>query len=90
MSVWNNIRNRYRSWGPALLVVGTLNAILNIGVIVSENLAHHHENEWIFYVINEFTGSYMTILLIPPVVAIFERWPLRKPHIASTLLIYLL
>ena len=48
-----------------IFVIATIQAFLNIGIVVSENIAHDEEIRWAFYFINEFTGVYCGIILIP-------------------------
>jgi len=88
----SNFQHLYknRKWILILIAFATINAILNIGVIVSENIAHHHEIEWTFYLINEFTGSFILILFIPPLFWVFNKWPLRMKGLLNRLLFYTL
>ncbi len=79
-----------RRWILVLLAVVCIKAILNVGVIVSENLAHHVEIDLIFYLINEFTGGIAVIPLFPLLLWFFRKYPLRQPHILSRLCLYLL
>ena len=79
-----------RKWIGVLLMVTGINTILNVGVIVAENLAHHEELEWSFYVINEFTGTFTILLLIPFLIKLFESIPLKRPYFIGKVFLYLL
>lgn len=80
----------FQRWIPVLLAIATINAILNVGILVSENLASKREVEWVFYIINETTGSFVVILFIPFLFYFFQKWQLVKPYLGSRLLMYLL
>lgn len=79
----------FRKWIPLLLAIATINAILNVGVLVSENMASKREIDWVFYIINEFTGSFVIIIFVPVLFYLFQQKPLEKPHLWSRLLLYL-
>ncbi len=68
--------NRFYIW--IVFAIATINVVRNIGVVVSENLAHGEEVEWRFYLINESTGSYYIALLIPFLIYFFRKYPLLK------------
>lgn len=78
-----------RKWILILLAVALINAFLNIGVVVSEQIAHNHEIEWPFYFINEFTGSFILIVFIPVLFRFFKEMPLRKPYLYGRIFLYL-
>ena len=63
----------YGKWLGLLLTIGILNALINIGIIISEDLTHYRDIDWTFYCINEFTGSLVPILLLPFLFWFFER-----------------
>ena len=79
----------FRKWIPVFLAIAAINAILNVGVIVSENLASKREVEWVFYIINETTGSFVVVLFVPLLFYLFQKRPLEKPYFWSRLLLYL-
>lgn len=79
----------FRRWIPVFLALGTINAILNVGVLVSENLASKREIDLVFYIINEFTGSFVVLLFVPFLFYLFRQWPLERPHLWPQLLLYL-
>lgn len=70
------IKLMYGKWLGLLLTIGVLNALINIGIIISEDLTHYRDIDWIFYCINEFTGSLVPILLLPFLFWFFESVPL--------------
>ncbi len=75
---------------PIFIGIALLNACLNFGVIIAENLAHNHSQDWIFYIINEITGSFTILLFIPFLFYFFRRVVLNRPKIILKILIYLL
>lgn len=76
----------YGKWLGLLLALGILNALINIGIIISEDLTHYRDIDWTFYCINEFTGSLVPIILLPFLFWFFERVPLSW----KSLILYLL
>ena len=87
--IWQYLKKR-KKWIPILIAILSINACLNIGIIVAENLAHHQELDWIFYIINEFTGTFTILVFIPFLFLLFKKYPLRKPHLGSRVILYLL
>ncbi|MEM6631806.1 MAG: histidine kinase [Bacteroidota bacterium] len=63
-------------------------SLLNVGIIVYERLASRLELEIPFYFINEFTGGFTALLLMPFLIYFFHRYPLSP--IFPRLLVYLL
>jgi len=71
-------------------MIGLVQAILNIGILVSENLAEGNNIDWPFYIINEFTGVFAGILLIPALICFFTKYPLAKDNLIRSLPFYFL
>ena len=56
----------------------TLLALLNIGVIVTDNLANRDEVHWMYYIINEFTGSWLVLPLLPGLFWLYKKLPITR------------
>ena len=72
-----------------LLLVAVAIACLNIGVIISDRMAHHREIELAFNIINELTGAFTAVILVPPLFWFFDRYPLRRPFLWQRLILYM-
>ena len=86
-SIWKYLYNN-RKWVGILCLFAAFDALLNVGVIVSENLAHHQDPDWTFYLINEFTGAFTILLFIPFLIFFFRKWPLRRPQLFGKIALY--
>ena len=82
--------DKNKKWLVLIVVIATVQAFLNIGIIVSENIAHDEEIRWPFYFINEFTGIYCGLILIPFLIWFFRAYPLTKEKLPGTIVLYLL
>lgn len=88
-SIWDYLK-RNRNWIIILIILSTIEAILNIGVIVAERMAHHMDIKWRFYIINEFTGSFTILVFLPFLLWFFKRFPLQRPNIFFKIIRYIL
>lgn len=62
---------------------------INLGVLVAEDIAEGNPIKWIFYLINEGTGSLIGILSVPFLFYFFHRFPFEDKPFIPTLLLYL-
>ena len=81
---------KHKKWILIVFILGTIQALLYVGIIVSENLFHHETIDLPFYLINEFTGVYTALLLIPLQLYFFKRFPLSRENYRSRIWLYLL
>ena len=89
LSIFKYLRER-KTEMLILLLVAIAIACLNIGVIISDRMAHHLEIELVFNIINELTGAFTAVALVPPLFRLFERWPLRRPYLLQRIALYML
>jgi two-component sensor histidine kinase len=59
-------------------LLANLNALLNFSVLVSTELVEGHNPKILFHTIEELTGSYSFFSLVPLMLIIFKKFPLRK------------
>lgn len=90
MHIIANYIKKNKKWILLAFTLGTIQAFLYIGVIVSENLAHNKAIDLPFYLINELTGLYSALLLIPFQLYFFKRYPLNQENLLSRIWLYLL
>lgn len=81
--------DRRAQWGFVFLVA-TMLGLLNFGVNVTDELANNYDTKWTLYLVTELSGAYTIILLLPPLVWFFQRFPLLKEKFYPRLLMYLL
>lgn len=81
-------RGRYRQWGIAFLAA-TLLGLLNFGVNVADELANNEDTNWDYYLVNELSGAYTFIVLLPALVWFFRRVPLQGGKRLPNFFIYL-
>ncbi|MCB0596054.1 MAG: histidine kinase [Lewinellaceae bacterium] len=74
----------------AFLLLAAILACMNIGVIVSEDLAQQDEVEIAYYVVNEFSGVFLAFALLPFLFWFFRAYPLRPENWWRHLPLYLL
>jgi len=79
-----------KKWVLLIVAYSIVSAFLNIGVIVSEDLAHHENIDWVFIFINEFTGTFSLIPFIPFLIWAFQKWPLKRSQLFPRLIGYFL
>ena len=68
----------------------TLLAALNIGVIVTDDLANEDELHWLYYIINELTGAWLLLPLLPGLLWLFKKRPITRQTIWTRLPLHLL
>ena len=73
-----------------LFLLLTLMAILNIGVIVTDELANGYKVHWLRYIVNELSGSWSILPLIPLLLWFFKRFPITRSTILTRLPLHLL
>ena len=73
-----------------LFSFGTMVALFNIGIIVTGELADQNSIPLVYPFINEITGAYSALLLIPFLLAVFRRFPLRRDTLLRYLPLHLL
>lgn len=78
-------------------LIATLIAIMNTTISVSAELAERYYEltpaDWvkvIYPLTDEFTGSYTFCLLIPALIAFFNKFPLKKDNLVKRIPMYLL
>lgn len=60
-------------------------ALLNIGVIVTDELANGYKVDWPRYIINELSGSWVILPFIPLLIWFFKKFPISRSTILSHL-----
>ena len=65
-----------KRWIWLIILIVNIMSLLNVGVIVYERMASGLELEMPFYFINEFTGGFTALLLIPFLLYFFQKYPL--------------
>ena len=79
-----------KRWIWLIIVIVNFMSLLNVGVIVYERLASGLELEIPFYFINEFTGGFTALLLLPFLLFFFTRYPLSRAQVFPPILVYIL
>ena len=79
----------WRKW-LFLFAIFTLIAALNLTRFVTSELAEGEPGRFQFYLIMETTGAYAVMLLLPPVLWFFRKYPLTRTLLPSRLSVYLL
>ena len=79
-----------KRWIWLIIVIVNFMSLLNVGVIVYERLASGLELEIPFYFINEFTGGFTALLLLPFLLFFFTRYPLSGAQVFPPILVYIL
>jgi two-component system LytT family sensor kinase len=64
-------------WGWLFLAL-TLLALLNIGVIATDDLANGDEVHWLRHIINELSGSWLILPLLPGLLWFFKKFPITR------------
>ena len=73
-----------------IFLFASVNALLLVGVIVTDRLANGEKIELPFYFINEFTGVYTVVLLLPLLIWFFNKFPIQRDKWLPTIILYLL
>ena len=77
-----------KRWIWLIILIVNIMSLLNVGIIVYERLASGLELEMSFYFINEFTGGFTALFLLPFLLYFFHRYPLSP--LFPRLLVYFL
>lgn len=72
-----------------VFVFVTLIGLLNAGVIISNDLANARSPAIGKILLDEISGVWSFLLLLPMIVRLMLRYPVRKPHLAPRLLLHL-
>ncbi len=72
-----------------VISIGVLLFIINVGVLVSEDIAEGNLIKWTFYLINEGTGMLVGVLSVPFLFYFFNRLPFENKPFVPTLLLYM-
>ena len=81
-------QNKLRWW---LFFFGltTFVGLLNFGIIITSRLAEGHRVHYDKPLVNELTGAYTTLLLLPLLFWFFRRFPFKRQNWVSRLPLYL-
>lgn len=71
------------------LLIGVLLFFINIGILIAEDIAEGVPIKWIFYIINEGTGTFIGVLSVPFLFYFFSLYPFEERPFFSNLLLYL-
>ena len=80
------IKNRWL-W---LFLLLTMLAMLNIGVLIADDMSMGYEIEWFQYIVNEFTGSWLILPLLPLLIWFFKKYPINRSTFWRRLPLHLL
>lgn len=69
--------------------IGILLFFINIGILVAEDIAEGVQVKWIFYFINEGTGSLIGVLSVPFLFYFYTCFPFEERPFLRNLLLYL-
>ena len=78
----------YRLWG-LLFLFSTLVGLLNFAIIITSEYASYSSVKWIYPFVNEMTGAYSGYLVLPLMLLLFKKLPLKKDNASKYLPIYL-
>lgn len=81
-----HIKHKYR-W---LFLALTLLALLNIGVLVADDMANGDEAPWLKYFVNELSGHWVILPLLPGLLWFFKNMPITRETIGTRLPLHLL
>ena len=82
-------QNPLKIWG-IILLFGTMIAFLNIGIIITNDLANRDAITIKYVLINELSGVYTSLLLLPFIFWMYERFPLKRGTFWAYLPLHLL
>lgn len=82
-------KRRLTRWAVVFIFV-TLMALMNIGVIMTDEMAYGKTIPFQYPLINELTGFYTILLLLPLVLWFFKKFPIRRRNLLSHIPLYLL
>ncbi|MCP5047361.1 MAG: hypothetical protein GY940_09340 [bacterium] len=77
-------------WWFILFVVTTVIGLLNFSIIITNQMASSGRIRYQYPLINELTGAYATLLLLPFLLWFFKRWPIRRSNWVTYLPLYFL
>ena len=72
-----------------LFLIVTLLGLLNIGVIATDDMANSHQVHWQRHIINELTGIWTILPLIPILIWFFKKFPITREQFWSRCLLHL-
>lgn len=70
-------------------LIGFLLFGINVGILVAEDIAVDAKIKWVFYLINEGTGTLIGVASVPFLFYFFSRYPLEGNAFVPTLFLYL-
>lgn len=73
-----------------LFLLLTLVALLNIGTIATDELANGYKVDWFRYIINELSGAWLVLPLLPGLLWFFKKYPIGKENFWSSIPLHLL
>lgn len=74
---------------PILFFFATLIALLNIGIIITNELANENNFNLTYQFINEFTGTFTTLPLIVPLIWFFRQYPITLKYLIPLILLHI-
>ncbi len=81
-----NIKYKYL-W---LFIILTMVALLNIGVIATDDMANQVKIHWSRHFINELSGTWTGFLLIPILLWFFKKMPIRRSNLFTSIPLHLM
>ena len=82
-------KRRLIKWAVVFIFL-TLFALMNFSIIMTENMAYGKIIPFQYPLINEMTGSYTILLLLPLMLWFFKKFPIRRRNLFSHIPLYLL
>ena len=83
------IKNRAIRWA-IVFAFFTVIGLLQFSIIMTEKLASRHPIPWQHPFINEMTGAYTVLLLLPLLFRFFKKFPMTRENLLSHIPLYVL
>ena len=68
----------------------TLLGLMNFGVIIADKLANQQDLQFGQHLINEITGAYSALALLPFLLLFFDKYPIERKHLWTRLGLHLI
>ncbi|MCP4213066.1 MAG: hypothetical protein GY765_00350 [bacterium] len=83
------IENRLLFYG-GIFGFFTFTALMNFGILVTNSMAEGYPVRFQYPLINELTGSYSVLLLLPALLWFMKKYPLRRGNLATRIPLHVL